>query len=158
MPEAAEIVQRGGEVVPRPLHFDLYTKKRRGAVMEALRPKEDKPTGSFLNDAARHAGISPRILKAWLEHGEMYPNGPLGRFNREVLKLIAEANDRIREDIYATANGKKWEGLARIGEQFDPETWQRPSEKGGTTVNVGISITDKLAEVHADTGTKTTGD
>lgn len=144
--------------IPPPENFALYTKERRKAIMEALTVKEGKLTGSFVKDAARHAGISPKLLQKWLEHGETYPNGPLGRFNREASKLIARSNDNLREQILVTAvEGKKWDGIARIGEQFDPSTWARPDGKSST--HVTVNIVDKLAVVHQQAGNPlTSGD
>lgn len=147
--------------VPEPDKFELYTKPRRAAIIEALTPNEtDEPEkyrpGSFLKDAARHAGVSPYVVEGWLAHGEQYPNGPLGRFNREVLKLIAKRNDMMQSAIWDLAHkSKRWEGIARLGEQADPDTWARPKDdtpKGNTT------IIDKLLIVHGGNQSSLTGD
>lgn len=153
-----EIVSSGSprDITPAPEKFELYTRKRRAAIIEALTPKEsDSPEGykpaSFISDAARHAGLSPGTLKAWLEHGESYPNGPLGRFNREVLKLIAHRNDMAQQAIWELAYRKKdWQGIARLGEQSDAETWGRP--KDGSTTNIQVNIVQKLEEAHRASG------
>lgn len=143
------------DVIPEPDRFELYTRKRRAAIIEALTPEEtDSPEGyrpaSFLSDAARHAGLHPRIVKAWLEHGESYPNGPLGRFNREVQKLIATRNDMHQRAIWDLAHKKKdWQGIARLGEQADAETWGRPKE---STTNIQVNIVQKLDEAHRASG------
>lgn len=139
--------------VPDPEKFELYTRKRREQIITALTEKR-----SFLSDAARHAGIPPRLLSAWLSHGEQYPKGPLGRFAREVRKIQAEHNDDLKQKVMDLAEAKKdWQGIARIGEQYDAETWSRPSEKSGT--NVTVNIIDKLNQVHAEIGNPlTSGD
>lgn len=148
--------------VPEPEKFELYTKPRRAAIIEALQPKEDDDPakyrpGSFLSDAARHAGLSPSVVKGWLAHGEQYPNGPLGRFNREVLKLMAKRNDMKQAAMWELAYMKKdWQAIARLGEQDDPDTWARPKDnQGGNTTN----IIDKLMIVHGNNPQSlTTGD
>lgn len=152
-----EIVSSGTprDLVPTPDRFELYTRKRRSAIIEALSPEDsDTPESykpaSFLSDAARHAGLQPSTLRGWLEHGESYPNGPLGRFNREVQRLIAERNDMHQKAIWDLAHKKKdWQGIARLGEQADAETWGRPKE---STTNIQVNIVQKLEEAHRASG------
>lgn len=153
---SGEIVSSGQprDLVPTPDRFELYTRKRRAAIIEALTPEgtdvpETFTPPSFINDAARHAGLQPSIVKAWLEHGQSYPNGPLGRFNREVQKLIAQRNDMIQKAIWVSAYKKKWEGIARLGEQGDAETWGRPKE---ATTNIQVNIVQKLEEARRASG------
>lgn len=145
-----ELEVAGGSM-PEPERFELYTKDRRRYLIDAL---ED---GSFIPTAARHANIPPKVLHSWIDHGQRFPNGPLGRFSREVNKILAKRDDERRKAVWKLAHEKKdWQGIARLGEQDSPDTWRRPSEKSSSSVTV--NIIDKLAVLHGDKDTLTTGD
>lgn len=157
--KASKRVLRRSEI-PDPERFQIYPKVR-NVILAALRPNDtDEPEkyrpGSFISDAARHAGIPPDVLKSWIQHGEQYPNGPLGKFSKEVYKIIAERNDMKQAAMWELAYRKKdWQPIARLGEQDDPDTWTRPKENVGNTTN----IIDKLMIVHNANGNQlTTGD
>lgn len=159
-----------GEIVEarsEPPQFELYTRKRRESIISALKGEktiktEDGevplPTKAFIADAARFAGISPKLLYAWIEHGRAHPTGPLGRFAREVDRIRATHNVELKAEMEELARLKKdWTGMARIGEQYDAETWSRPSDGKGT--NITVNIIDKLnAAQVADGHALTSGD
>jgi hypothetical protein len=143
--------------IPSPPQKKLYTRKRREQIIKALKGGEVKTsagkkavlkTQPFLADAARFAGIPPSLLYAWLDHGRSYPAGPLGRFAAEVDRIRAEHNTDLKAKVEKLAEERKdWQGIARIGEQYDAESWQRPSEGKGTQITV--NIIDKLQAAHA---------
>jgi hypothetical protein len=148
------------EVVPEPKGIELYNRERRQKIIDALTDEgegESLKPGSFITDAARHAGMKPEVLRAWIKHGEDYPSGPLGRFAREVNKLFAARNDARQKAIWELSHKKKdWMGITRLGEQDDPATWQRPAE--GSNININIGIMQKLEKVHGEVGSLTSGD
>ncbi len=128
------------------------------AVKTQTGQRSDLPTKAFLSDAARFAGIPPGLLYAWLEHGRNHPSGPLGRFAADVDRIRAEHNTHLKAEVERLAKERKdWQGIARIGEQYDSESWQRPSEGKGTQVTV--NIIEKLDAAHvADGKALTSGD
>ncbi|MSO41848.1 MAG: hypothetical protein EXQ70_08180 [Solirubrobacterales bacterium] len=98
----------------------------RGSIVDSIRE------GSFLEPAARAAGIAPSTLYAWLERGEADTSGMFSEFSEAV--RVAEARAEVDAVKQLRAAGERsWQATINYLERRFPRRWASGSGDSAET-------------------------
>jgi hypothetical protein len=96
----------------------------------------------------------------WLQKGEEDPTCTTGDFATDVRQAQAEFVQEAIEGIKRAGlnDARQWTALMTLLERIYPETFKRPSERGGDiNIAVGVRLEDRLHKLHEENVIEYTG-